>query len=57
MALFSLTNAILLTRMNASKQQRRSEILAPYIDEKNLDGGVRAWIELGDRHPDFRYAV
>jgi len=57
MALFSLTNAILLTRMNASKQQRRSEILAPYIDEKNLDGGVRAWIELGDRHPDFRYAI
>jgi hypothetical protein len=57
MALFSLTNAILLTRMNACKRQRRSEILAPYIDEKNLDGGVMAWIELGDRHPDFRYAI
>jgi len=49
--------AILLTHMNASKQRRRNEILAPYVDDKNPDGGVRAWMELGDKHPDFRYTI
>jgi hypothetical protein len=53
----SLVNAILLTRMNTSKQRRRGEILAPYVDDKNPDGGVRAWTELGDKHPDFRYIM
>jgi hypothetical protein len=43
--------------MNKSKQRRRNEILAPYVDEKNPDGGVTAWMELGDKHPDFRYAI
>ena len=43
--------------MNKSKQRRRNEILAPYIDDKNADGGEKAWTELGDKHPDFRYTI
>jgi hypothetical protein len=53
----SLGNAILLTRMNASKQRQRNEILAPFVDKNNSDGGVKAWMELGDKHPDFRYTI
>jgi len=53
----SFACAILLTQMNASKQRRRHEILAPYIDDKNPDGGTRAWMELGDKHPDFKYTI
>ncbi|KIM78028.1 hypothetical protein PILCRDRAFT_76059 [Piloderma croceum F 1598] len=53
----SSANAIFLIRMNTLKQRRRGEILAPYVDDKNPDGGVRAWTELGDKHPDFRYIV
>jgi hypothetical protein len=53
----SLANAILLTHMNTLKQRRRNDILAPYVDEKTSDGGVRAWMELGDKHPDFRYTL
>jgi hypothetical protein len=53
----SLTNAILLTHMNKSKEQRRTEILARYADDKSVDGGMRAWMELGDQHPDFRYTI
>jgi hypothetical protein len=54
--LAALANGILLARMNTSKQQRRNEILAPYVDDKN-DGEVRTWMELGDKHPDFRYTT
>jgi hypothetical protein len=57
----SLLNAILLSHMNTSKRQRRAEILAPYVDENeknsDSDGGMRAWMELGDKHPDFRYTL
>jgi hypothetical protein len=53
----SIANAILLTHMNTTKLRRRHEILAPYVDDKNLDGAVDAWMELGDRHPDFRYTI
>lgn len=52
-----LANALLLNHMNKTKQRRRNEILAPYVDSKNPDGGVKAWMELGDRHPDFRYKL
>jgi hypothetical protein len=30
--------------MNPSKERRRNEILAPYMDEKNSDWGVKAWV-------------
>ena len=43
--------------MNESKQRRRNEILEPYTDDKNSDGGTMAWTELGDKHPDFRYTI
>ncbi|KAF9519048.1 hypothetical protein BS47DRAFT_1337603 [Hydnum rufescens UP504] len=56
----ALLNSFFLSRMNASKQRRRSEILAPYTDdsdEKNRDAGMTAWVELGDNHPDFHYNI
>ncbi|TFK43324.1 MFS general substrate transporter [Crucibulum laeve] len=54
----SIVNALLLSHMNRSKKLRRDTLLAPYtVDEKNPDGGVKAWMELGDRHPDFTYTL
>lgn len=38
----SLVNAMLLARMNVSKQRRRSEILAPYAGEELHDAEARA---------------
>ena len=37
----------------------RTKLLQKYVtDEKeNADGGLTAWIELGDRHPDFVYTL
>ena len=26
-------------------------------DKESEDGGLEAWIELGDRHPDFMYTL
>lgn len=51
----ALVNAAFLTRMNTKKRLNRDKLLAPYIDDK--DGGVRAWMELGDEHPDFVYTL
>jgi len=34
---------------------RREELLEKY--NKDEDGGLRAWMELGDEHPDFRYTL
>ncbi|KAF9519526.1 hypothetical protein BS47DRAFT_1288246 [Hydnum rufescens UP504] len=53
----ALVNSLLLSHMNVSKKFHRNEILAPYTDEKNPDGGEKAWRELGDTHPDFRYIL
>ena len=39
------------------KEAKRDEILEPFATEKEPDGGQAAWEELGDRHPDFRYAI
>jgi hypothetical protein len=50
-------NGLYLTRQNKIKRRERERILAPYADEKEGDGGLRAWIELGDRHPDFKYTI
>ena len=39
----------------------RTKLLQKYVmDEKEIDddnGGLTAWIELGDRHPDFVYTL
>ncbi|PPQ76146.1 hypothetical protein CVT26_011796 [Gymnopilus dilepis] len=50
-------NAAMLLRMNRQKEISREKILSEFATEKEPDGGVRAWVELGDRHPDFRYVV
>jgi len=53
----AILNALVLRYMTKRKQRNRTEILAPYATEKEPDGGVRAWVELGDRHPDFKYVI
>ncbi|TDL17656.1 MFS general substrate transporter [Rickenella mellea] len=53
----SLLNVVVLSWATERKQNHRNELLAPYVDEKTPDGGDRAWAELGDQHPDFRYAT
>jgi len=53
-------NALLLHHMNEQKAQRRDQILAPYgidSDDEKGSGATRAWVELGDRHPDFKYTL
>ncbi|KAF9267380.1 MFS general substrate transporter [Marasmius fiardii PR-910] len=52
----AIVNALYLRRQNRIKKERRAQILAPYLEDgKSEDGGERAWMELGDRHPDFKY--
>jgi len=50
-------NMLYLHLANQRKERMRSEILEPYATEKELDGGSKAWLELGDRHPDFKYTL
>ncbi|KAF8153845.1 hypothetical protein B0H34DRAFT_783979 [Crassisporium funariophilum] len=52
-----IVSYFLLSWMNKRKQRQRAALIAPYANEKEADGGVNAWIELGDRHPDFRYIL
>ncbi|KAF9451878.1 MFS general substrate transporter [Macrolepiota fuliginosa MF-IS2] len=51
-------NAAVLHHKSQKKRRLRTKLLAPYVhdDEKESDGGLKAWIELGDRHPDFVYS-
>jgi len=51
-----IINAIMLSFANKQKKEKRTEILAPFIAE-GPDGGLDAWRELGDRHPDFHYVI
>lgn len=60
----SLINIAYLSWRNKVKKRpgARAKLLEKYIeDEKELggsdDGRLRAWIELGDRHPDFVYTL
>lgn len=53
----SLMMALYLKWATVQKERRRDEILKPYATEKEPDGGDAAWQELGDKHPDFRYAL
>ena len=55
---FSTLNVLYLNYATHQKERNRDEILAPYItsDKAVEDGGEAAWIDLGDRHPDFQYA-
>jgi len=47
----------MLSYANKRKKEKRTEILAPFSTGEDPDGGANAWIELGDRHPDFRYVI
>lgn len=53
----AIINALTLSYANKRKKEKRTEILAPFSTDKEPDGGVAAWIELGDRHPDFHYVT
>ncbi|KAF8183429.1 MFS general substrate transporter [Pholiota molesta] len=55
--LLSLINAAYLHYQNKQKKEHRAKLLAPYDTTKDADGGVQAWVDLGDRHPDFRYIL
>ncbi|KAF9044192.1 MFS general substrate transporter [Panaeolus papilionaceus] len=50
---------VYLTRQNKLKEVRREELLKPFAndDEKGGYDEAKAWIELGDRHPDFKYML
>jgi len=54
-AVFALLNVVYLRRATEFKRQNRDKLLEPFSDEK--EGDKRAWTELGDRHPDFEYAM
>ena len=58
----SLINMAYLSWRNKVKKRPgvRAKLLQKYVSvEKGIaaDGGSRAWIELGDLHPDFVYTI
>jgi len=56
----SLINVAYLSWRNKLKKRPevRAKLLEKYAeDEKRGDGGLSAWMELGDRHPDFVYTL
>jgi hypothetical protein len=57
MLIGSAANSLYLSRMNAQKQRDRAKLLEPYKVTQEEDGGIQAWIELGDKHPDFKYTI
>ena len=56
-----LANMAYLSWRNKVKKRPgiRAKLLEKYvtIDKEGEDGGLKAWIELGDRHPDFMYTL
>ncbi|KAK7682361.1 hypothetical protein QCA50_014566 [Cerrena zonata] len=56
LVLGSLINFAYLTQANNTKRRNRARLLARYTD---AEGKVhdRSWVELGDKHPDFRYTI
>ena len=63
--LISLVNVAYLSKRNKIKKRpgERAKLLDKYVvankqgEEEDDDGKLRAWIELGDRHPDFVYTL
>jgi len=57
----SLVNMAYLNWKNRQKQRPgyREEILAKYYStgETDKEANQKAWMELGDRHPDYRYTL
>ena len=66
---FAVLNALYLSRQNQMKSIERTRLLKPYEDseytpeidklksEPSEYNEERAWVELGDRHPDFKYVL
>ncbi|PPQ69365.1 hypothetical protein CVT26_002520 [Gymnopilus dilepis] len=57
---FSLLNMAYLSRRNKQKDLpgRREETLRKYEEHPEGDkDGLKAWVDLGDKHPDFRYTL
>ncbi|KAF8867506.1 hypothetical protein CPB85DRAFT_155741 [Mucidula mucida] len=52
----ALINGIFLSYQNKNKLRRRVQLLGPYAELKET-GSSKAWMELGDRHPDFMYTI
>ncbi|KXN92713.1 hypothetical protein AN958_06991, partial [Leucoagaricus sp. SymC.cos] len=69
LGLAAVVNGLLLHWCNKRKQDpaKRQELLAPYFQsvkgdsESDLSGteeaNRRAWLDLGDKHPDFKYLI
>ena len=55
--LLAVINAVYLNYQNKNKKANRAQILGRYDTSKHADGGVWAWVDLGDRHPDFHYML
>lgn len=53
----ALVNAAYLHDQNRRKKENREALLEKYDTSKQADGGVQAWVDLGDRHPDFPYML
>ncbi|KAF9038143.1 MFS general substrate transporter [Panaeolus papilionaceus] len=51
----SAANMFYLHRKNKQKQrpEYREKMLSKYSDDE--EGRIKAWMELGDKHPDFKY--
>lgn len=57
MILLALINAAYLHYQNEKKKKTRAKLLVNYDTSTHSDGGVKAWVDLGDRHPDFKYML
>jgi sensor domain CHASE-containing protein len=60
----SFLNVVYLSWRNKIKKrpEERAKLLEKYMEtneqlEGEDDGELRAWTELGDRHPDFVYTI
>ena len=55
----SFVNVVYLSWRNKIKKrpEERAELLDKYKRNEDDEGGLDAWIELGDRHPDFVYTL
>ena len=55
----SFLNVAYLSWRNRAKKrpEERAKLLGKYKGDDEDVGGLDAWIELGDRHPDFVYTL
>ena len=59
MAYLSFRNKVKKRPGVRTKLLEKCQCAAAVVGEKEManDGGLSAWIELGDRHPDFVYTL